>query len=100
TLGFQLRFRVSQIKYEIGFNAAGVINLTKRAEIFFSGLEIFLVVIFNPEPFQNLRWHFHPAIAGLSHEVVYLLGERSPIFQIELTENNSERREIVVLLLV
>jgi len=64
---FQLCRRVSQVEQEIGFNAAGIIDLTKRAEVFFRGLEIFVVIIFNSEPVQDLWWHVHIRASG--HEL-------------------------------
>ena len=86
-LGFgqvlQLGGCVSQIKEKIRFNAARVIDFTKRAQIFFRSLKIFLVVISNSEPFQNFRRNV--CIWAVGHETVHLFGQRIPIFQIKLT---------------
>ena len=75
-----------------------ILNFLERAEVFFRYLKIFLVVIFNPEPLQNFWWQIRAWAVG--HKIVHLFGERGPIFQIELAQNDPKRREIVVLLLV
>ena len=80
---FQLCGRVSKIKQEISFNAARIIDFAKCAQVFFGGLEVFLVVISNSEPLQNFRRHI--CIRAVRHEIVHLFRKLSPILQIKLT---------------
>src|SRR6185436_8177283 len=62
------------------------------------GLEIFLVVIFNSKPLQNLRRHI--GTRTVRNEIVHFFGERRPISQVKLAKNDPNGRQIVVLLLV
>ena len=56
---------------------------------------IFLVEIFDPEPFKNFwRW-IH--VRTIGHETVHLFGQSRPIFQIELTQNQSKGCEVIVI---
>src|SRR6266576_2145133 len=69
------------------FPASTIVDLSQGAQIFFGRLVIFLVEIFDPEPFKNFwRW-IHVRTVG--HETIHLFGQSSPIFQIELTQNQS-----------
>src|SRR5213592_2955177 len=62
------RYLANASSASVGFHAAGIVDLTKRAQVFFRGLEILLVVIFNPEPLQDFRRHI--CVRTICHKVV------------------------------
>ena len=97
---FQFRGCVPQIKQKVRLDAAAIVDISQSTQIFFGSFVVFLLVIFDSEPLENFWRHIHPAIAGLSHETVHLFGERGPIFQIKLTQNEPKRCQVVVLFLI
>ena len=71
---FLLRSGVTEIKPEIRFDVSGIVDLAERGQIFFGSFVVLLVVIFEPEPFQNFRGNV--GAGARLHEIIYFLRYR------------------------
>ncbi len=90
--------RIAEVKPEVGFDVGGIVDLAQNAQIFLGRRIIFFVVILDPEPLQNFTGH--GGGWGRRHKIIDLGRERRPVPQIKIRGNDTNRREIVVLVLI
>src|SRR5436190_16310747 len=86
---------VAKIEPEIRPKARRIFDAGENTEILLGQNVVFIVVILNAKPFQHFRWKVGVVASG--EEPIHFAGGHLAIVQIITSENNPERRQIVIL---
>src|SRR3982751_2101927 len=86
---------VAKIEPEIRPKARRIFDTGENTEILLRQNVVFIVVIFDAKPFQHFRWNV--GVVARGEEPVDFAGGQLAIVQKITSENNPERRQIIIL---